>query len=137
MPRFTILRGECPCPVSQCPAGLIISRLLVLSVAVLLVEQASPAAGPVTSLTIAGQLSGGNNVSAACTVSNSGQVSGTGSLYGTNPINGHNYSYGFYINKLTTAPGKIILSGKFAINGYPVDVDSHGPWVSACRSPTW
>ena len=50
-----------------------------------------------------------------------------GAYYGTNPINGHNYSYGFYINKITTAPGKIILSGKFAINGYPVDIDSHGP----------
>lgn len=105
----------------------IISSIVVLSVAILLAGQVARAAGPVTSIAVDGQLSGGNNVSAACTIPKPGQITGTGSLSGTNPSNGYKYSYPFYINKLSTASGKITLSGNFVNIGYPVTLTASVP----------
>ena len=105
----------------------IMSRILVLSTAFLLAEQTAPAAGPVTSIAVSGQLSGGNYVSATCAVSNLGQVNGSGSLYGTNPSNGYSYNYAFSITKLSTASGKLTLTGKFTSNGSPVTLTASVP----------
>lgn len=89
------------------------NRFFVLSAAVLLTAQAEPALAQVTAINVHGKLSNGNFVSAACTVGINGQVTGTGVLYGTNPSNGYTYQYPFTINKASTAPGVIYLSGNF------------------------
>jgi hypothetical protein len=105
----------------------IMSRILVVSAAILLAEQAAPAAGPVTLIAVSGQLSGGNFVSATCAVPTPGQIGGARRLYGTNRSNGYSYSYAFNINQLSTAGGKLTLTGKFTSNGAPVTLTASVP----------
>jgi hypothetical protein len=108
--------------------GYFMVRNLALSFAILLTAQAAPAFAQVTSVTVAGQLVGGNNVSAVCTVSNTGQFSGSGVLSGVNPSNGYAFSYPFTITKGTTASGKLVLTGNFAFpGGYPVTLSASVP----------
>lgn len=94
------------------------TRNLVLFVAVFLTSQAAPVARADTKISVKGQLSGGAYVLAECTVSNTGQVGGTGKLFGTN-ANGYAYAYPFTIKRVSTANGKLILSGNFAVTGAP------------------
>ena len=94
-------------------------RLLTLSVAavvVLLSLDASAKAGDVT-IQVDGQLAGGNFVTATCVVGNNGQVAGTGVLYGQNPVTGAKWRYPFVITKMSTAQGKLTLTG--ALNAGP------------------
>ena len=100
----------------------------VLPAVVLLLSQASSAMAQ--TIKIEGQLAGGNNISAVCTINN-GQITGTGVLYGTNPSNGYKYSYPFTISKGTTAQGKLILTGKI-VNGPDMKLSAsvpNGPMV--------
>jgi hypothetical protein len=104
-------------------------RFLALSAAVLLAHASLVQAGPL-SIVIAGQLAGGNNVSANCTIAN-GQITGTGVLYGTNLSTGAAYRYPFTISKGTTANGKLVLTGKI-VNGPPMTLSCsvpNGPMV--------
>ena len=87
------------------------NRFQVLAVAIMLAVQTAATAGPGLSIGVVGQLNGGNNVSASCSVSATGQASGAGALTGTNPSNGYKYSYPFTITKVASAPGKVILTG--------------------------
>ncbi|MEK6262442.1 MAG: hypothetical protein AABP62_27910 [Planctomycetota bacterium] len=104
------------------------NRILVLSVALLLTAQAAPAAAPVTAIGVVGQLSGGNKVSASCTVGKTGLITGAGSLSGTNTSNGYKYSYPFNITRGSTASGKLVLTGKMTgANGYPVTLTARVP----------
>ncbi|MBC8116257.1 MAG: hypothetical protein H7062_17860 [Candidatus Saccharimonas sp.] len=105
------------------------NRILVLSVAMLLASQAAPAAAPATSISVVGQLSGGNKVSASCTVGKTDLITGAGSLSGTNTSNGYKYSYPFNITKGSTTSGKLVLTGKFApaYGGYPVTLTASVP----------
>lgn len=95
------------------------NRFLTLSVAILLAAQADLTAGPVTSITVAGQLSDGSSVLAVCSVSNTGAITGTGVLSGTNPQNGYNYRYPFVITKGSTAQGSLVLNGNIGGPGGP------------------
>ncbi len=87
-------------------------RFLALSFVVLLSAQATPAFAQVN-INVTGQLSGGNFINAVCSVSKSGQVGGTGVLYGVNPSNGYRYQYPFAITNMSTATGKLVLTGSF------------------------
>lgn len=104
-------------PVSTpflCKGVMIMKRFFVLSAIMLLALQASPAFGQVSSITITGQLSGGNFVAANCTVGNNGQITGAGVLYGTNPGTNSTYKYPFTISSGFTGKGTLTLTGKMA-----------------------
>ena len=103
-------------------------RFLILSLTVLLTAQAAPAFAQVKSIDVTGQLSGGNFVSAVCSVGATGQITGTGVLYGTNSSNGYTYKYPFIIKQGSTASGKLVLTGNFAfVGGYPVTLSASVP----------
>lgn len=86
-------------------------RILGLS-AVLLLTQTSLVMAQSYTITVQGQLSGGNFVNAVCTTGPNGQFTGTGVLYGTNPSTGTTYQYPFTVTKGSTATGKLVLTGK-------------------------
>lgn len=88
-------------------------RFSTLAATILLATQTAVSAGPITGVTVAGQLNGGTKVTAEVAISSSGAVSGTGALYGTNPSNGYNYRYPFTVTGLRSAPGNVVLTGKF------------------------
>ena len=100
------------------------NRILVLSVAMLLATQAAPAAAPATSISVVGQLSGGNKVSASCTIGKAGLITGAGSLSGSDPGSA---GYPFTITKGTTASGKLVLTGKMTGVNYPVTLTASVP----------
>ncbi len=103
------------------------NRILVLSVALLLTTQAAPAATPASAISVVGRLSGGNNVSASCTIGKTGLITGAGSLSGTNTSSGYKYSYPFTITKGSTASGKLVLTGKMTGVNYPVTLTASVP----------
>ena len=103
-------------------------QILVLSAAILLATQVVVADSPPRTITVQGRLSAGNNVTAQCVLASTGEVRGTGRLYGTNPSNGFAYSYPFVINSISTASGRIILGGRFAVtNGAAVSLTASVP----------
>ncbi len=81
---------------------------IVFPAVLLLLSQGSAAMAQ--TVTIEGQLSGGNNVHVVCTVAN-GQLTGTGALFGTNPSNGYKYSYPIAITHAATGQGTLALTG--------------------------
>lgn len=102
-------------------------RFLILSFAILMAVQAPADAGPITGVSVAGQLNGGNTVSASVAIAANGQASGAGNFSGTNPANGYKWSYPFAINKLSTAGGKLTLTGQMVGVGYPVTLSATVP----------
>ena len=104
--------------------SLQISRRLVLSGLVLAVAgfaglvapQAASAAD--TKIEVNGQLGGGAKLYTKVTVGANGAVSGVGTINGMNAETGKPYSYYFYIKGMSTANGKLNLTGNFvAENG--------------------
>lgn len=108
-------------------------RFLALSLTVLLTVQATPAFAQ--SITVNGKLSGGNSVSAVCSVGATGQITGNGVLSGTNPRNGYTYKYPFtiteepfeYQRKGAITSGKVVLTGTLVGAGYPVTLSATVP----------
>jgi uncharacterized membrane protein len=90
--------------------------LPVVALVVLLSLDVPAKAGNLT-IQVDGKLAGGNFVTATCVVGNNGQVAGTGVLYGQNAATGATYKYPFTVTKMSTAGGKLTLTG--AINGGP------------------
>lgn len=96
-------------------------RFALVAAVCLLATSVGLAAAKYKSISVSGNLNGGTNVSASCSVSSTGLASGAGKLYG------NGYSYAFSVNKVTSGVNSVTISGKFTANNAPVSLTARVP----------